>query len=252
MATSPLPPEVIQPTERPIAPWWHTAILVVFLLVFSAMESGGHKNLDHLQRMKLYSITVMMEWGMLLFLVWGVRRNRQTSVRELIGGRWNKPEDFLMDVVIAFGFWVGAAMILAGVGYALGMANIAHAKEMQERIGSMLPQGGTEIALWLAVSATAGICEEIIFRGYFQRQFGVWMKSAWAGVVVQALIFGGSHAYEGWKKMIQIAVFGFLFGVLAYYRKSLRPGMMAHFGQDAVAGVLGRFALKNLDKTLPR
>jgi len=99
---------------------------------------------------------------------------------------------------------------------------------------------------------TAGFCEEIIFRSYFQKQFAALAKSAVVGIVVQGLIFGGSHAYEGWQKMVQIAVFGFLFGVLAWWRKSLRPGMMTHFAQDSVAGVFGRWALEHATKALPK
>jgi hypothetical protein len=45
--------------------------------------------------------------------------------------------------------------------------------------------------------------------------------------------------------MIVIAVYGCMFGSLAWWRKSLRPGMMAHFIQDAIGGlVLAKFALK--------
>jgi hypothetical protein len=36
-----------------------------------------------------------------------------------------------------------------------------------------------------------------------------------------------------------IAVFGSLFGILAYWRKSTRPGMIAHAWQVAVIGIVG-------------
>jgi membrane protease YdiL (CAAX protease family) len=44
--------------------------------------------------------------------------------------------------------------------------------------------------------------------------------------------------------MLLIAVFGILFGLLAYWRRSLRPGMVAHFVQDGIAGVLARHLLR--------
>jgi hypothetical protein len=43
-----------------------------------------------------------------------------------------------------------------------------------------------------------------------------------------------------------------LFGALAHLRRSLRPGMMAHFAQDTVAGLLARTMLKHADKVLNR
>lgn len=253
METS-VPPPVIAQQSPPdyIAPWWHTALLVVFLLGFSALGSAGHPGLNHSMRMKLYAVTIVMEWLMLLFIVWGIRRTKQTTLSKLVGGRWKTPEDFLLDVAVALGFWIAAGLVLAGVGYALGINSVGNAKELEQRIGSMLPVGKSEIATWLGLCVTAGFCEEVIFRGYFQKQFGVLLKSAWGGIVAQALIFGGSHAYEGWQKMVQIAVFGFMFGVLAYWRKSLRPGMMTHFAQDSVAGLFARWAIEHASKALPK
>ena len=253
METSVPSPVIDQSSPSPfIAPWWHTVVLVLFLLGFSALGSAGHTGLDHSLRMKLYLSTVVMEWLMVLFIVWGLRRTKTSSLGDLIGGRWKTPEDFLLDIAVAVGFWLVAIAVLAGVGFALGMNNVAHVKDMQERIGSMLPDGRTEVVTWLLLCLTAGFCEEVIFRGYFQKQFAAWMKSLWGGVIVQALIFGGSHAYEGWKQMLRIAVFGFLFGALALWRKSLRPGMMAHFAQDSIAGIFGRWAIQHADKALPK
>ena len=250
----PIPAPVAEQQSPPkyLAPWWHSALLVLFLLGFSALGSAGHPGLNHSMRMKLYISTIVMEWLMVLFIAWGIRRNRSSSLSQLVGGRWKTPEDFLLDIAVAVGFWLVALAVLAAVGFALGMNNVGHLKDMKERIGSMLPDGRTEIVTWLLLCATAGFCEEVIFRGYFQKQFAALLKSAWGGVVLQALIFGGSHAYEGWKQMLRIAVFGFLFGVLAFWRKSLRPGMMAHFAQDSIVGTLGRWALQHADQALPK
>jgi hypothetical protein len=250
--TSTATPASTLPASSYIAPWWHTALLVLFMLGFSALGSAGHPGLNHSLRMQLYISTVVMEWLMVLYIVWGLHLRKRTTLSNLVGGRWKTPEDFLLDIAIAVGFWVVAAMVLAAVGLALGMSNNAHVKDVEHRIGSLLPDGRTEMLTWVLVCVTAGFCEEVIFRGYFQTQFATLLKSAWGGVVLQALIFGGSHAYEGWQKMVQIAVFGLLFGILAHWRKSLRPGMITHFAQDSVAGLLGRWAIEHADKVMPR
>jgi membrane protease YdiL (CAAX protease family) len=243
----------VEPSRpQPVAPAWHTLLLVGFLLVFSALGSAGHPGLTHNQRLKMYVITMAMEWTMVAFIVWGLRRRRSITLSQLIGGRWNRPEDFLLDLAIAMGFWIVAAAVLAGLGFLLGMNNAATVKEMQHRIGSLVPNGATEIAVWICLSSTAGFCEEVIFRGYFQQQFAAWLKFMWGGVLLQALVFGASHAYEGWQQMIRIAVFGMMFGALTLWRKSLRPGMIAHATQDIVAGSLAGFVLKNADKMIPK
>ncbi|MBZ5510084.1 MAG: CPBP family intramembrane metalloprotease [Acidobacteriia bacterium] len=90
------------------------------------------------------------------------------------------------------------------------------------------------------LSATAGFCEEIMFRGYLQKQFLAATRSTAAAIVLQAVIFGIAHAYQGGRRIILIAVYGALFGMLAAWRKSLRPGMIQHTLQDSVSGIAFR------------
>jgi membrane protease YdiL (CAAX protease family) len=60
------------------------------------------------------------------------------------------------------------------------------------------------------------------------------------GVLISAIIFGASHGYEGVPRMILIGIYGLMFGLLAWWRKSLRAGMMAHAWHDAISGVFLR------------
>ncbi len=235
-----------------VAPWWHTILLIAFLLFFSAMGSAGHPNLTHAMRMRLYYSTIVMEWLMVLYIFWGLHLHRVTRLRDLIGGRWKKPEDFLMDVAVAVGFRIVSTGILALVALALGGIHFGSTKELEERLSSVYPSGLSEQLVFQFLCLTAGFCEELIYRGYFQKQFSTLLRSSWLAIVLQALIFGGSHAYQGVQGMIVVTVLGFLFGVLAFWRKSLRPGMIAHFSQDSIAGLLGRWMIQHADKILPK
>jgi hypothetical protein len=44
--------------------------------------------------------------------------------------------------------------------------------------------------------------------------------------------------------MVIIAANGCLLGALAYLRRSLRPGMIAHFVQDGLVGLLAPYIFK--------
>lgn len=75
-----------------------------------------------------------------------------------------------------------------------------------------------------------------IFRGNFRRSPVV---AAWA-VLIQAVVFGIGHLYEGVVPVTRIMLFGVLFGLLALWRKSLRPGMIAHAWSDIFGVIIFR------------
>jgi membrane protease YdiL (CAAX protease family) len=244
-----IPPAPIAqvPSRQLLAPVWHTIFLIVLVVGFSYM--GAHTAttkpgaVSQTALIAEYALTVAFELFLLFLVWWGLRLNGN-RMRDLIGGRWNTPEDFLLDVAIAAGFWIISAGILAGLGYALGLANPSQAKEAQKLADMIAPQGTVTMVLWIGVSTVAGLVEEILFRGYFQRQVGALAGNIYLGLLGSAIIFGAGHGYEGTRRMVLIAVYGALFGLLAIWRKSLRPGMMAHAWHDAFAGIVLRVLSK--------
>ncbi len=238
-----IPPQI---APRRIAPLWHTVVLVVVLGAFSVGGAqSNHPVVRHQGLIAQYISMIVIEWLAFGYVVWGIRKGGVLTIREVIGGRWEKAEDFLLEIAIAAGFWIVAVAVLGACAYALGMAkgggNIEEAKRL---LGFLVPRTGVEIALWMVVAATAGFCEEFIFRGYVQRQFAALSGQAFVGMVVSAIIFGLAHGYEGGKRMLLIFVYGFLFSLLAHFRRSLRPGMMAHAWHDALIGLILRTLLR--------
>lgn len=233
-----------------IAPLWHTVLIIAVLLTISL--GGSHSQAQAVQRngrVALYLSTMIYEWA-LVAIIWLGMRTRHMSLREIIGGRWNTPEDALMDVAVAVGYWMVALVVLAAMKFAFGLAsfsqaeNVKQVQQIKETFGFLVPQGTRENIAFVLLTISAGFCEEVIYRGYLQRALGALSGSVAVGMVVQAVLFGASHGYQGAKNMAVISVYGFLFGVLAWWRKSLRPGMMAHFWQDFMSGFLLKFFFK--------
>ena len=175
-------------------------------------------------RIRFYLETVVYEW--LLFVL--VVARPSSSFSEIIGVSFSQ---VLLDIGIAVAFWIVAALLLWIFGWLLRVAALG-------RNVSMLPQRCIELTVWIALSITAGICEETIFRGYLQRQFMALTKSAPVGILLSAATFGAAHAYQGSRMMILIALYGAMFGILAYWRGTVRPGMISHAWQDSLNGVL--------------
>jgi len=224
--------------SRLLAPWWHTALLIAMLLIVSLNGMRGKHALAGSHKLALYLWTMTWEW-ILTGTVWlGIRK--RIRLRDLIGGRWATAEDFFLDVVFAGAFW-GCAMFVLGIcAKLMHLEHPGKFESMRRQIGFLSPKTNLELAIWFCVSATAGFCEEIIFRGYLQRQFAAMTNSMLGGVLLSALVFGASHGYEGVARMILIAIFGLMFGLLAWWRNSLRAGMMAHAWHDALSGALLR------------
>jgi uncharacterized protein len=220
-------------TSRPIASAAHTIGLLAFL---TAWAYFGREWTNHMRaqavpnHMLFYLPTLAMEWSVFGYIAWGVRK-RGVSLRELVGPRWSKGKQSLVDFGIAACFELAAFVLLAA------LAHLLHTETGSKSLMFMMPATALELVVWLMLSLTAGICEETIFRGYFQRQFIGWTGSTVVGIVLSAAIFGAGHIYQGRKQTIVIGVLGAMFGALAVMRRSLKPGMIAHSFQDSAAGV---------------
>jgi membrane protease YdiL (CAAX protease family) len=238
-----------QPTvSKPalIAPLWHTAIIVGLILINSFAGSSKLGTVHGSSaRILLYAGTFITQL-ILILLIWFGIRLRRVRMRDLIGGRWETVEAFLLDVALALGFWITALLLLFVIRVALGTIDLRNMQKSVDDtvrlLGPMAPHTYLEAGLFVLLSVCAGLFEEIIFRGYLQRQFSALGRNAIIGIVASGTLFGLAHGYQGPRMMVAIGFFGVFFGILAHLRKSLRPGMMAHAFQDSIAGI-GLFKL---------
>ncbi len=101
---------------------------------------------------------------------------------------------------------------------------------------------GAELALWIVLAISAGICEAAVYRGYFQQQFIELARNVPAGIILSAALSGGAHSHVGLWQALQISLLGAMSGILAQWRGSVRPGMITHALQD-VLGAIFRFQI---------
>ncbi|MGO9125700.1 MAG: type II CAAX prenyl endopeptidase Rce1 family protein [Terriglobales bacterium] len=224
-------------TRGPIAPVWHTLVL---LAVFAALTIFGWLAQrsarihapnpappSHLLPLQIQAI--IFEWATVAWVWFGVHR-KGIRVRELVGGRWPNAKFVMVDVLLGGGLWalwIGISwMENSLLGHNPGPDAIPY------------PVGLLESILAVGVAVSAGVCEEIVFRGYLQRQFRALTGSAAIAVLLQAAVFGVAHVYQGVRLASMVVLYGMLFGVLALWRRSLRPGIIAHTWSDIAARLL--------------
>jgi hypothetical protein len=223
-----------------LAPWWHTALMVVLIIGLSVagvrqLHSIGNRPLHLVAN---YSLSTGYEWVLAGLAVWGIHM-RKVPLRQLLGERHPGTRAWLVDLGVALGYWAVAVMVLGLLGNALTKIPGSHIDP--QKIGDvtqkLAPTTGIEMILFLVLSLSAGVCEELVFRGYLQQQFARMGRSMWAGVALSALVFGGAHGYEGVAGVLLITAYGAMFGVLALWRRRLRTGMIAHAWHDSLSGV---------------
>jgi uncharacterized protein len=110
------------------------------------------------------------------------------------------------------------------------------AKSFHLRVRAGMPQTWFEMIAWVLLSLTGGFCEEVIFRGYLQRQFSAFTHSLVGRNCVSVHCLRPRPRISGLETDVA-AIYGLCLGLLAHWRHSLRPDMIGHAVQDT-AGLL--------------
>lgn len=191
----------------------HTYIVLGILAVVAIggyLSNAQHDAGAHVNRIGLYATIVIAQVLLVRYVLLGWR----APLRELTGGfAWYDPA-----IAAALFFAIRYASI-----FMRGMLG-----GVDDHTSFLVPRTTIELAAWIVVAIVAGVSEEIVFRGYLQQRLPL-------GVFAQAVIFGISHGYQGVRSVINITVIGLLFGLVAKWRKSLIPGMLAHAATDVIA-----------------
>jgi membrane protease YdiL (CAAX protease family) len=100
----------------------------------------------------------------------------------------------------------------------------------------IVPRTRAEYSWFQPVALTAGICEEVIWRGFLVWAFQPWL-GLWGSAVVSMISFAFAHAYQGRRGMIRAGIVGACFGVLAIFTHSILPGVVLHALVDLMGGM---------------
>lgn len=140
-------------------------------------------------------------------------------------------------------FWIGLAGVSAILGFFIwqlqrvrvspkARVQVRHEVE-KSNLQEMLPTTAQEMRGMLALSLTAGFCEELVYRGFM-----IWYLQAYTGVtlsvVFSSLLFGLAHFYQGREGIVKTALGGLVFGTIYVYTGSIWLSILLHAGMDAI------------------
>ena len=110
--------------------------------------------------------------------------------------------------------------------------------ERRERAAYLfMPWTAGERRLWAAVSAAAGLAEEVAYRGVLVAILARLAGSPLAAVPIAALLFGLAHGVQGRQSAVTIGGVALVFHGLVLVTGTLYVAIAVHFAYDLLAGL---------------
>ena len=200
---------------------------ITFNKLVRRAQAGEHINLAH-----LYNSTILTQWILFSVLV-AVWSTAERTWADLGFGL-----SFDLRLFAGIALTVLAMIFLAQQLRKLGDADSESLEGMRCQLGKLefiFPRNRSELSRFYAVSVTAGIVEETIWRGFMIWYLG-HMMPIWAAAAISTIGFGIAHAYQGAANVPKVTLVGAAFTALYLLTGSLWLPMILHAIFDIVQG----------------
>jgi membrane protease YdiL (CAAX protease family) len=214
-------------------------ILILAFLGYGALRQKAERDAvandtTGTARLKVYRHTQIMLWSLagLCTLGW------------LASGRSFTQLGFRSEPTLQFWIMWGLALVVLAyfVWQIVALATSRKARiEFREQIAKagsvdvVLPHTKREHQSFQWLSLTAGITEEIIFRGFLIGALSIWLP-LWVAAIAATTIFVLAHAYQGLPGMVRILPISAVLAAVFVVSGSLWPVILLHIVGDMAAG----------------
>jgi CAAX protease family protein len=149
----------------------------------------------------------------------------------------------------------GLVVLLVAV-YGRTLAKVARAPEanrvaLQKQFGeaaAVLPHTRRELGGFVALSLSAGFCEEFVFRGFLIAALSP-MLGLWGAAALSLIVFALAHAYQGKRGIMTTGVIGGLMTLVVLGCQSLLPAIALHALIDIGQGWVAWLVLREMPNT---
>ncbi len=140
-----------------------------------------------------------------------------------------------LSVVTALFF---AAQIRTVLESEVTQASVRAQLERSPGVRIVIPASAAEMRVFAAVGVTAGICEELLCRGFVLWYMSTLLPRGWA-IVAAVAIFGIGHAYQGVRGVLMTTMVGGIAMAVYLWTGSLIAPMVMHATVDLANGFIG-------------
>jgi membrane protease YdiL (CAAX protease family) len=143
-------------------------------------------------------------------------------------------------------FFAGSVMLLYFICYGANIIatiprlfGIHENRDLIKRLTAVLKQ---HHFLLVILAITAGVTEEVIFRGYILTRLSLFFKNKYVPLVITSLLFAALHlTYKSLSELIFTFLIGMIFGFYYLKYRDIRVIIVVHFLIDLVAFVLAQY-----------
>ncbi len=198
------------------------SIIIIPLILMLGVAYGFSSYYDKL----LYSRFVC--WATVLFTFWyALKVERQPllvfSEAKLSVGA------FILTVFVLYLLSI-ASGIIATIPRWLGW----HENNAMIKFIALLLKGHPIFIIFIAI--TAGVTEEIVFRGYILTRLLQWLNKPYLAIGISALLFSAMHyRYNSLKELIFTFLIGVLFGAYYFKYRNIKVLICTHILTDIIA-----------------
>lgn len=211
-------------------PWAVRAWTVFLLVALPALLVAQTRALGHLEelpRTEVYVSSIVSLWGLAALTLLAARVSGIGLVE--LG-------------LVGAGAGAVVAWTAGTVAAAFGLIFVARALGVTESpiVALLLPRTRRERLVFALLSVTAGICEELVFRGFLLPVLADATGSLALALVLSSGVFGIMHAYQQPAGAARATLLGMLLAIPFLATGSLLPSILAHAGIDLLAGLVLR------------
>src|SRR5450432_433530 len=205
--------------------------ILSFLFIFPLFFSPFALHLFGISQINgtLLFISRLLYWvGLALVWLYSVKVEKQNILI------WkDRPYKFLLYVVSIISIF-----IVLNVGLALirNLYSQTHFSQTSDKITGLADIFRQSEFLLVFTALTAGITEEIIFRGYLQPRLQIMFRTPFLGILISSVLFGLLHyGYGTAINMITTFFIGFVFAFYYWQFRNIKVLIIFHFLWDLLA-----------------
>jgi membrane protease YdiL (CAAX protease family) len=208
-------------------------LAAIVMPVLSAITGRQLRRRSGAPLIRRYWLTIIRGWMVVAFILFAwfwARRPLATLGLDWPIGFWGKI-GFLAAALMALYFFIQLMRVPK-----LANGNLDRWADRMQTL-KITPGTREELLVFALVAITAGIWEELLYRGFFI-WFLVPLTGAIGAAVISSAIFGIGHLYQGRTGVVYTAFVGLAFAVFYLLTQSLWWLMAAHAIVDIYGGTL--------------